>query len=392
MDSDVIIAKVCSMVILTASSIIAGVLPLRLGAMFYKNCTSQKIVAFEKTMSFFLQFGAGVLLCTVFLHLMPELREHIEPITQDKLLPDIHLSYPDLIVCFGFFLIYSIEQITHAHLEDDDAHHSHATSGDTIELYDQCPVNNNSTSSSSCKLSSSPEKALKYKIIHCEVQTNGCAEHQHIKDGPFEHQNYRSFENHHHCITVEPATEEPNLLQQHLNHEHIPDFNNSIGSAFLTIMALSVHEVFEGMAVGLEDQAPMVWYLLAAISCHKIILSAFVGLQLLATKSKPSISYIFITIYAFTSSIGILVGLLVSLCSSQNAYLELTSVGLQGIATGTLIYVVFFEIYFKNENKYKLSGPLKAVSSICGFAFMAVLQMQLSEGEYDSLWMANIKN
>lgn len=217
------------------------------------------------------------------------------------------------------------------------------------------------------------------------MQTNGCLEHTHIKDGVNEPKNYQSFENHHHCVAVEPmASDEPQLLQHHLDHEHIPDFSNSMGSAVLMVMALSLHEVFEGMTVGLESEASMVWYLLAAISCHKIMLSAFLGLQLLATKTKLAVSYIFITIYAFTSPVGILAGLLVSLCSSQSVYLQLTSVVLQGIATGTLIYVVFFEIYFKNDTKYKLSGSLKAVSSIIGFVFMAFLQIWLSHGKYDT--------
>lgn len=213
------------------------------------------------------------------------------------------------------------------------------------------------------------------------MQTNGCLEHKRIKDGVGDPRSYRSFENHHHCVAVEPVvSDEPQLLH-HFDHEHIPDFSNSVGSAMLMVMALSLHEVFEGMTVGLENEASMVWYLLAAISCHKIILSAFIGLQLLATKSKLSTAYTFITIYAFTSPVGILAGLLVTLFSSQSVYLQLTSVVLQGIATGTLIYVVFFEIYFKNDTKYNLSGSLKAISSIVGFVFMALLQIWLSDGE-----------
>lgn len=215
------------------------------------------------------------------------------------------------------------------------------------------------------------------------MQTNGCSEHKHIKDGVGESKNYQSFENHHHCVAVEPVTsDEPQLLQHHLDHEHIPDFSNSTGSAVLMVMALSLHEIFEGMTVGLESKASMVWYLLAAISCHKIMLSAFIGLQLLATKSKLAVSYIFIMIYALTTPLGILVGLLVSFSSAESIHLQLTSVILQGIATGTLIYVVFFEIYFKNDTKFKLSGCLKAVSSICGFVFMAILQILLSESKW----------
>lgn len=51
--------------------------------------------------------------------------------------------------------------------------------------------------------------------------------------------------------------------QQHVHHSHMPVVEgDSVTSALrglLIVMALSIHELFEGLAVGLESSATHVW-------------------------------------------------------------------------------------------------------------------------------------
>ena len=48
---------------------------------------------------------------------------------------------------------------------------------------------------------------------------------------------------------------------------------------FFIILAISLHAVFEGMAMGLSKKASFIWYLCFAIACHKFIIAFCVGLQ-----------------------------------------------------------------------------------------------------------------
>ena len=45
------------------------------------------------------------------------------------------------------------------------------------------------------------------------------------------------------------------------------------------MLAISLHAVFEGIAMGLNLNASVVWYLCFAVAAHKFIISFCVGLQ-----------------------------------------------------------------------------------------------------------------
>ena len=60
------------------------------------------------------------------------------------------------------------------------------------------------------------------------------------------------------------------------------EVNNSFEAAMrgmLVIMALSLHAVFEGIALGLTGSVSSVWYLFLAIASHKFIIAFCIGMQ-----------------------------------------------------------------------------------------------------------------
>jgi zinc transporter ZupT len=48
---------------------------------------------------------------------------------------------------------------------------------------------------------------------------------------------------------------------------------------FFIMLAISLHSVFEGIAMGLRTKASIVWYLCFAIAVHKFIIAFCIGLQ-----------------------------------------------------------------------------------------------------------------
>ena len=73
----------------------------------------------------------------------------------------------------------------------------------------------------------------------------------------------------------------------HGGHLHGHGINPSGGTAshlreFFTVLALSLHAVFEGLAVGLEETTAGVWTLFAAIASHKFVISFCMGVELVS--------------------------------------------------------------------------------------------------------------
>lgn len=359
---DTTVAKSTSIVILFLASTIAGFLPIKLNDVFRKK--ADRPSTFDKVMSFFLNFGGGVLLCTVFLHMLPEIRGKVITLEKDKVIPVYVLSYPELIMCIGFFMMFFVEETVHSFLMR------------TEKPNDANGVQNDSFSISSIKTTSNKLDVVPMK--NCDVvpyHVGNGNEHKCFSNDSS--RNYHSCENGQ-CRHVEADSHSHDLG----SHSHIPDLSKPSINSFLTVLALSVHEIFEGLAVGLEKDSSQVWYMLAAVSCHKVVLAAFIGIQLITANVRKLFAYGYIISFALTSPLGIFAGLMLTEGSQSDA-VKIVSAVLQAIATGTLLYIVFFEVFKKQFGDYKPSGLMRLLASVCGFVFMIGIQILLDDDDDD---------
>lgn len=129
-------------------------------------------------------------------------------------------------------------------------------------------------------------------------------------------------------------------------------------------MALSVHELFEGLAVGLESEPANVWYMFGSVAAHKVVIAFCIGVELMVHKTQSWLMLIYVFIYAIVSPLGIGVGILLSNNGDNDGYL-IASVILQGLASGTLLYVIFFEILAKHKE-----GFVQYVAVVVGYFLM----------------------
>lgn len=132
----------------------------------------------------------------------------------------------------------------------------------------------------------------------------------------------------------------------------------------LIVLALSVHELFEGLSVGLESSAGNVWYMFGAVSAHKLVIAFCIGVELVTSGMKTFLVVIYVFTFAVVSPLGIGIGMAISNIEQDSS--DVVSVFLQGLASGTLLYVVFFEI-LQNERK---SGLKQFFSVLFGFMCM----------------------
>ncbi|XP_050675357.1 zinc transporter ZIP1 [Leptidea sinapis] len=334
----VILAKGVSMAVLFCASMVCGMIPLVLAKRlrWIKADDASNLKSTNKVVVSLLSFGGGVLLSTTFLHLLPEVDHNIEDLQAAGRMREFDFSLAPFLMCCGFFLMYLVEELVHVYIR-----HREKKSGSTAQLVRNLSVRRSRANSVD-------------KVAGDKSVTNSTAD---LIDQDAIRKGKDVETNNHHAH----------------GHSHMPingaDDVTSALRGLLIVLALSIHELFEGLAVGLESSTSNVWYMLGAVSAHKLVIAFCIGVELIATRTKTWLSVIYITTFAIVSPLGIGIGILLvggEGATAAGSY----SVVLQGLASGTLLYVIFFEIW-KNDR----SGILQYFAALFGFALMFGLQL-----------------
>jgi solute carrier family 39 (zinc transporter), member 1/2/3 len=129
------------------------------------------------------------------------------------------------------------------------------------------------------------------------------------------------------------------------------------------------------------------WTLFTAVALHKSIMAFTSGLRFAVTLPSRRWAIFYMFVFASTAPIGIGIGTVVSETGSGGLTTDIASAVLQGLATGTFIYVTFFEVLNEqlghesqqDEVKPSASGMIKVLAAIIGYSFITVLEL-LTDG------------
>ncbi|XP_011696963.1 PREDICTED: zinc transporter ZIP1-like isoform X2 [Wasmannia auropunctata] len=312
-EKDVLTAKAVTMVVLCAVSTIMGIVPMFL-AKWLKWDMSDQNPRSMRTVGILLGFGGGVLFSTTFLHLIPEVAEGVQNLVESGKMPELKFSLADMLACTGFFIMYLVEESVHTYLRKRQTGRK-----------DSCKKDMNLSTN---------------ELVENGQTSQPCASNGHA----------------------------------HAGHSHLPaimddDFVITSLRGLLIVLGLSVHELFEGLAIGLESSAGHVWYMFLAVASHKFVIAFCIGVELIASRTRPYLSVIYTCTFAVVSPIGIGIGMGLVGGGSAAASGPMAVI-LQGLASGTLLYVVFFEILQEHR-----TGLRQYLSILVGFLVMFGLQM-----------------
>lgn len=153
-------------------------------------------------------------------------------------------------------------------------------------------------------------------------------------------------------------------------HLHV-DFNaHSAVRSFLLVFSLSLHSVFEGLAVGLQEAEAKVLEICLALLIHKCVVAFSLALKLLQGRLRPRAVAACLLLFALMSPLGI--GLGVAVTAGAGALQRLWRSVLEGLAAGTFVYITFLEIL-----PHELGAPqhriLKVILLIAGFALVTAI-------------------
>lgn len=356
-ESDPIKAKAIAMVVLFVAALLAGLAPIKLASWFKLTDSGGAHKRASLIVSLMLAFGGGVLLCTTFMHLLPEVKENIAELQEEGHLPELPFHFAEFLMCIGFFTMYFVEELVHLYLNKRNKNSRCADNAFQrgVSLRNSTIMTKNSKNHNDDRHSSIAD------LISNDTESSFYQSHAHIV--PKLNNQVSSISG---PMTVSDGT---NGHHNHIHHahSHLPDVANddlivSSLRGLLIVMALSVHELFEGLAVGLEDTSATVWYMFGAVAAHKLVLAFCVGVELIVAKTQKWLAFVYVFTFAAVSPIGIGIGIIISGDSSTTG---LISAILQGLASGTLLYVVFFEILQKGR-----SGILQFFAVITGYSLM----------------------
>ncbi|EDW01999.1 zinc transporter ZIP1 [Drosophila grimshawi] len=328
-----LVAKIVAMVVLIVVTVICGSLPYMLDRCLKWTKKDPEETRASTVVRCLLYFGGGVLVCTTFVHMLPEVIEVVEHLQQCGILAATPFALPEMLLCTGFFLMYALDELMHSIMQHQQQKLSRKES-----LASEAFVRGHSLRHS-VLISNTP--------THTEEVAKSTLEDQVPK----------------HCES---------------GHSHLPVDANGGDSSMRglgIILALSLHELFEGMAIGLEGSVGTVWFMFAAVAAHKLVLAFCVGMELLVARTRTTLAIIYLITFSIVTPIGIGVGIGISQQANANQP-SVPSGILQGIASGTLLYVVYFEILTQNH-----AGWRAYLAALIGFALMFGLQILSDEAE-----------
>lgn len=353
-NDSIIVAKATTMVVLFGVSMICGTAPFKL-AQWFKWSDNASDAKTGLVVSVLLSFGGGALLCTTFQHLLPEINETIHELTAAGLMPKLNFSLGEFLMCAGFFIIYLVEELVHVYL------HRHE------RKMKEAKLNELDAAGGAIIRGTHARESIIMRKKNSEVRSGSISTADLISN---------DLENQKRGIPV-VANDAVVVSSQHPHdhhvHHHIPqvEADGKIVSSIrglLIVLALSVHELFEGLAVGLEGTTATVWYMFGAVAAHKFVIAFCVGVELIVARTSFWLAIGYIFIYSVVSPLGIGIGIFLSNGSNADD-MEVISVVLQGLASGTLLYVIFFEVLSKDR-----SGLWQYLAVFIGFFFMFGIQ------------------
>nr|XP_014030452.1 unnamed protein product [Salmo salar] len=159
-------------------------------------------------------------------------------------------------------------------------------------------------------------------------------------------------------------------LEGSAHHVHMDLQAHSSFRSFMLFFSLSLHSVFEGLAIGLQTTDSKVLEICIAIVVHKSIIVFSLSVKLVQSAVPPMWVAAYVGVFAMMSPLGIGVG--IGVIEAQLAAGALIQAILEGLAAGTFIYITFMEIL-----PHELNSPenqlLKVFFILLGFSVMAGL-------------------
>ncbi|XP_061872248.1 zinc transporter ZIP1 [Colius striatus] len=140
--------------------------------------------------------------------------------------------------------------------------------------------------------------------------------------------------------------------------------------AGLLVLALALHAVLEGLALGLQEAEGAVLRVCLALLLHKCAVAFSLALKLLRGRLRPPAVAACLLLFAMMSPLGVGLGTVVAAGAGPRQ--RLCRGVLEGLAAGTFLYITFLEILPQELGVPQHRVP-KVILLLAGFALVTAI-------------------
>lgn len=336
-------AKIISLFGLLIIPLVCTVLPIKVSDFFTRKGEKGK-----RILSSLMCFGGGVFFAVFMLHMAPEARY----IVYHAIEAPGKLNYPiaDLLMSVGFFMVMFMEMAASGWSSRRSA---------AAEKSKQADTKNCSGEPNGLQLLVTPTTNANGDLPR-SASTTTASPLLDIQPGESDAER-----------GVVKTVKRSSVDRGH-GHSHGTFEDTHSNRSIVLLLALSLHRIFEGMSVGLQSSTMNVWNLFIAIVCHESIIGFSLGLQFVKNKFSIHRILVLTMVCSMFEPIGVGIGTIVVELGEPSRTLDIVNGVLQSLATGTFIYITFFEI-LQEEIMPGEASMLKLLSVVGGFCVMAAL-------------------
>ena len=332
------ILKVLVLFTLLVTTFLLGMLPVLLLKLFKRRTHEfHNHLRYKRAISFLSCYAAGVFIATCLLDLLPSVRVDLS-LTLNQM--GIFTSFPlaEFIMMFGVFVVLIVEQIV-------------------LTIKERNTVDGPEPADITTPLLDDTTRRSYSHSIDSQHSISG------ISDEPFP----VSFKGtRQHCDSCEERISVGNNSAINEDDDLHPEHEHSSLRSLILLTALSLHSIFEGLAVGLQKKSDDVISIFAALVIHKSIVSFSLGMNVIQSKLSHAAIIRAIVFFSIMSPAGIAIGIgIIDLWDTSTS--NLVQSMLSGIACGTFLYVTFFEV-LPSEFNSPDQRLLKVLFLILGFS------------------------
>ncbi|XP_046406515.1 zinc transporter ZIP3-like [Ischnura elegans] len=142
------------------------------------------------------------------------------------------------------------------------------------------------------------------------------------------------------------------------------------------LFAVSIHSLFEGMALGLQTDTVKILHLFLAVLIHESLVAFALGVNVAKYNLGLLTSLKYIVLVTGSIPVGIIIGILCG--TATGLYGKIISGLFQGLAAGIFIHVTFMELLPEEFLSHK-NRIYKVLFFFLGFLCMAIVNFSLSE-------------
>ena len=181
-------------------------------------------------------------------------------------------------------------------------------------------------------------------------------------------------------ISVLESMRDETINYEHPVHYHVEHLaehaRGSLLSSILLLLALSLHSIFEGLAIGVASNTTQLTSITTAVLAHKAFAGYALGSAMVASAMKNLHFLILCFVFSFCGIIGVFLGMILedNVDPDNNVPIGIIS----SMVTGTFLYVSIVEIAMKElmthrEDSSNTWDLLKLVAFFVGYLMMSFL-------------------